>query len=178
VEESNLIDELTTVGNRKGYVKTINEERDSWLITNHPLTLMIIDIDRFKSINDSFGHSIGDQVLKCLGQTLQSNIRSSDYVARYGGEEFVIVLPATDLKQTIQIAKKLRNAVNSLKFELRKNNRALKITCSFGISSFTKNRVNTVDVFNSADKALYQAKEKGRDTIVALYKDKFISVDK
>jgi diguanylate cyclase len=178
LEESNLVDELTTVGNRKGYVQAINKERDSWLITNHPLTLMVIDVDRFKSINDSFGHSIGDQVLKCLAQTLQSSICSSDYVARYGGEEFVIILPATDLKQTIQIAKKLRKVVNSLKFELRKNNKALKITCSFGISNFTKDRVNTVDVFNEADKALYQAKEKGRDTIVASYKGNFISVDK
>jgi len=177
-KETNLVDELTTVGNRKGYVQAINKARNTWLTSQHPLTLVLIDVDRFKSINDNFGHSIGDQVLKSLGQTLKNNIRSSDYIARYGGEEFVIILPETDLNKAIQIAKKIRKVVNGLKFELRKKNKTLKITCSFGISNFTDKISNTTDVFNGADDALYQAKENGRDAIVAFSDDKFTSVDK
>ena len=177
-KETSLTDELTTVGNRKGYVQAINKARNTWLTSQKPLALVLIDVDRFKSINDNFGHSIGDQVLKSLGKTLKSNIRSSDYIARYGGEEFVIILPETDLNKTIQITKKIRKVVNSLKFELRKKNKTLKITCSYGISNFTDKISNTTDVFNAADEALYQAKENGRDAIVAFSKDKFISIDK
>ena len=176
-KETNLIDELTTVSNRKGYVQAINKERKAWLTSQRPLALVLIDVDRFKSINDNFGHSIGDQVLKSLAQTLKNNIRSSDYIARYGGEEFVVILPETDLKKAIQIAKKIRKVVNNLKFELRKKNKTLKITCSYGISNFTDKIPNTIDVFNGADEALYQAKENGRDAIVAFSDDKFISID-
>jgi|GEM_PF-1625847 len=177
-EETSLIDDLTTVGNRKGYVLRINEERKAWLSAKLPLSLMVIDVDKFKSINDSYGHSIGDQVLKCLGQTLKKNVRSTDYVARYGGEEFVIVLPATDLNKSTQLAKKIREVVNSLKFELRKKNKVLKITCSFGIATFTKEISNTTEVFNTADKALYQAKKNGRDAIVVASNNQLIAVDK
>ena len=177
-KETNLVDELTKVGNRKGYVQAINKARNTWLTSQHPLTLVLIDVDRFKSINDNFGHSIGDQVLKSLAQTLKKNIRSSDYIARYGGEEFVVILPETDLNKTIQIAKKIQKVVNSLKFELRKKNKTLKITCSYGISNFTDKISNTIDVFNGAYEALYQAKENGRDAIVAFSDDKFTSIDK
>jgi len=177
-EETNLIDELTTVGNRKGYVQAINNARNTWLTSQDPLSLVLIDVDRFKSINDNFGHSIGDQVLNSLGKTLKNNIRSSDYIARYGGEEFVVILPDTGLNKTIQITKKIRKIVNSLKFELRKKNKTLKITCSYGITPFTDKLSNTTDVFNAADEALYQAKENGRDAIVAFSEDKFIPIDK
>lgn len=177
-EESILVDELTTIGNRKGYVETINKARKSWSTTKLPLTLMLIDADKFKRINDSFGHSVGDQVLKCIGQTLKKHIRSTDYVARYGGEEFVIVMPATGLKESVQLAKKIKKIINSLKFELRTQNKVLKITCSFGIATFTEQCSNTTDVFIAADKALYQAKENGRNTIVVSSEDKFIYLDK
>ena len=177
-EETSLVDDLTTVGNRKGYVLRINQERKNWVATKTPLSLMVIDVDRFKSINDTYGHSIGDQVLKCLGQTLKKNIRSSDYVARYGGEEFVVILPATDLHKTVQIAKKIKEVINNLKFELRKKNKVLKITCSFGISTFGANNSNTIDVFNQADKALYKAKDDGRDTIMVAHGDKILGIEK
>ncbi|PCI60879.1 MAG: hypothetical protein COB35_07740 [Gammaproteobacteria bacterium] len=165
-EESNLLDELTTVGNRKGYVQAINKERKSWAASRLPLTLMVIDVDKFKSVNDNYGHSVGDQVLKCLGQTLKKHIRSTDYVARYGGEEFAIILPATDVKKAVRLGQKLKETINNLKFELRKKNKVLRITCSFGISTFTEKAFNTIDVFNAADKALYQAKNNGRNAIV------------
>jgi len=177
-KETSLIDELTTVGNRKGYVQAINKARNTWLTSQQPLSLVLIDVDKFKSINDNFGHSIGDQVLKSLGQTLKNNIRSADYIARYGGEEFVIILTETDLNKAVLIVKKIRKVINSLKFELRKKNKRLKITCSFGISTFTNKVSNTIDVFNSADEALYQAKESGRDAIVVFTDDKFTSIEK
>jgi len=165
-KESNLTDELTTIGNRKGYVVNINKERKAWSSTKLPLTMMLVDVDKFKNVNDTFGHSVGDQVLKCLGQTLKKHIRSTDYVARYGGEEFVVILPATEVKKAVQIAKKIKEIVNNLKFELRKKNKVLKITCSFGISAFSEQTSNTLDVFNAADQALYQAKHNGRNAIV------------
>ena len=173
-EETSLIDELTTVGNRKGYVLRINKERKDWQAAKQPLSLMVIDVDRFKNINDNFGHSIGDQVLKCLGQTLKKHVRSTDYVARYGGEEFVIILPATDIDKTVQIAQKIKDVVNALKFELRRKNKVLKISCSFGIAGFSPQNSNSTDVFNAADKALYQAKENGRDCIFINQDDKLI----
>lgn len=176
-EEAILIDELTTIGNRKGYVLTINKERNAWLATNEPLSLLLIDVDKFKAINDSFGHSIGDQVLKCLGQTLKKSIRSTDYVARYGGEEFVMVLPATDLTTATALTKKIRHIINSLRFELRKKNKALKVTCSFGIATFSEQCANTTDVFNAADRALYQAKKSGRDAIVVASSEDFVIVN-
>lgn len=176
-EECNLIDELTTIGNRKGYVVNINKERKAWSATKLPLTIMLVDVDKFKNVNDNFGHSVGDQVLKCLGQTLKKHIRSTDYVARYGGEEFVIILPATEVKKAIQIAKKIKEIVNNLKFELRKKNKVLKITCSFGISAFSEQTSNTLDVFNAADKALYQAKNNGRNAIVVSAEGQYNFVD-
>lgn len=177
-QENNLVDELTSVSNRKGYVRAINNERDSWLSSGQPLSLMIIDIDKFKNINDSYGHSIGDQVIKCIGQTLKKVIRSTDHVARYGGEEFVLILPATDLDKAIILAEKIRSVVNTLTFELRKKNQTMKVTCSFGLASFTKDMSNTVEVFNAADKALYQAKESGRDAIAYFSGTSFTLVDK
>lgn len=176
-EEISLIDELTNIGNRKGYVLRIKKERQDWQLSMQPLALMVIDVDHFKSINDNYGHSIGDQVLKSLAQTLKRNIRSTDYLARYGGEEFVVILPATDLGKAVKLAKKLKEVVNSLKFELRKKNKVLKITCSFGISTFTDKNANSTEVFNAADKALYQAKENGRDTIVVAKDDQMLDVE-
>ncbi|REL34528.1 GGDEF domain-containing protein [Thalassotalea euphylliae] len=176
-EETSLIDELTTIGNRKGYVLRINDERKHWQITKQPLTLMVIDVDNFKSINDTYGHSIGDQVLKCLGQTLKKHIRNSDYVARFGGEEFVIILPATEIDRAVQIGQKIQGVINNLKFELRKKNKVLKMTCSFGIAGFSQKCSNSTDVFNLADKALYKAKENGRDCIVVAKDDKLVKVE-
>ncbi len=177
VEGSTLLDDLTGIGNRKGYVLTVNKERKAWVASKLPLTLMVIDVDHFKNVNDNFGHSVGDQVLKCLGQTLNKHMRSTDYVARYGGEEFVVVLPGTDIHRAVKLAKKLRGVINALKFELRKKGKALKITCSFGLSPFSEKTFNTLDVFNAADKALYHAKNNGRDAIVVSSDDKMIIID-
>ncbi|WP_448211967.1 GGDEF domain-containing protein [Colwellia sp. MEBiC06753] len=175
-EEVSLVDELTTVGNRKGYVLRINKERQDWQTTKQPLSLIVVDVDHFKAINDTYGHSIGDQVLKCLGQTLKKHMRSTDYVARYGGEEFVIILPATNINESIKIAQKLREVINKLKFELRRKNKVLKVTCSFGIAAFTEQTSNSTEVFNDADRALYQAKENGRDAIVFVKDGELLSV--
>lgn len=177
VEGSTLVDDLTGIGNRKGYVLTVNKERKAWVASKLPLTLMVIDVDEFKSVNDNFGHSVGDQVLKCLGQTLKKHMRSTDYVARYGGEEFVVILSGTDLHRAVKLAKKVREVVNALKFELRKKGQALKITCSFGLSSFSEKISNTIDVFNAADKALYHAKNNGRDAIVVSSDDRMVIID-
>ena len=176
--DTNLIDELTGVGNRRGYVQIIDQERKTWLTNQRPLALMMIDLDKFKQVNDTYGHGVGDQVLKFLSQTLKDNIRTSDYLARYGGEEFVIVLPQTNIDKAIQLAEKLRKIINNLKFEIRNNNKALKVTCSFGISAFTEQTPNTLDVFEAADKALYKAKDNGRNDIIALVDNDYTYVDK
>jgi len=177
-EETNLVDELTTVGNRKGYVDRINKERIKHAETRSPLSVLLIDIDNFKSINDNFGHSIGDQVLKSFGKTLRKHIRSTDYVARYGGEEFVIILPDTDLDQASNISQKLRYVINSLKFELRRQNKALKITASFGLAQFTELFANSTEVFNQADKALYHAKENGKNCVAIAHGEELTLIKK
>ena len=102
---------------------------------------------------------------------------SSASTKPYGGEEFIIILPETDLKKAIQIAKNMRRLVNNLKFKLRKKHHTVKITCSFCISTFTDEISNTTDVFNVTDEALYQAKENGRDGIVSFSENKCTHID-
>ncbi|MCT7908460.1 ammonium transporter [Arcobacter lacus] len=146
-------DNLTKILNRNGLLKRLSERNNKYI-------LVIMDIDKFKIINDTYGHDIGDIVLKDLSTFISSNIRSTDIIARWGGEEFILILDTTDLYQAQNISDKLRIGIENFKFQI-----VGKVTISMGISEF-KNEVETFnEVFKRADKALYQAKETGRNKV-------------
>lgn len=127
-----------------------------------PLSIIMADVDHFKSINDFFGHQAGDHALKCVSAQLKKLLRDSDHIARYGGEEFAIILPMTPLKDTLLTAERLRKSIESQKIIY--DERSISVTMSFGIASWEINREIDVEGFiKMADEALYDAKNTGRN---------------
>jgi diguanylate cyclase (GGDEF)-like protein len=157
-------DWLTGLNNRGMFVEIAQNVLHYSKRYNKPLSLLMLDIDFFKQINDNYGHLVGDQVLKHIGQTLQSGIRASDTLARYGGEEFVIILPETACKEALELAKNLQALIENTPLKINdKQNISYKI--SVGVAEFTS-EIDTLDeLTNHADIALYQAKESGRNTV-------------
>lgn len=152
-------DALTGLFNRRQIENKLSMEIGRHLRYQHPLSVVIIDIDNFKSINDSLGHQAGDQVLKKLAHILQSGVRNSDIVGRWGGEEFLITCTESDLEGASTLAEHLRTELNSIHF-----GKVGSITASFGVAAFRKGE--TKDHFiNRADEALYKAKANGRDRV-------------
>lgn len=154
------VDALTKLANRLAYDERIQQEFNRWQRYKKPLTICIIDIDKFKNVNDKYGHKAGDKVLKTVAELCDSRVRETDFLARYGGEEFVLLLPETSLKQSITLADNLRKEVEECNFHYAKDPVAITISC--GLAEFKKN--DTPDsVFVRADQALYAAKEGGRN---------------
>ena len=125
---------------------------------------MMIDIDDFKIYNDTLGHQTGDSILKELANLLKYQSRTMDFVCRYGGEEFTVILPQTDKQQAFLIAERMRQHIETHKFPHETMLPSKKLTVSIGLSSFPDNGVTTSDLINICDKALYQAKQKGKNT--------------
>lgn len=153
-------DPLTLLLNRRalnrGFERVFNEERQH----GRELSCIMCDIDHFKSVNDRYGHPVGDQVIKMVAGILQKNSRESDLVGRYGGEEFCTVLPGLDIKQATKIANRIRLAVKE------DSASGVQVTMSFGVSSLRSNAHEPGELINQADKALYIAKESGRNRVV------------
>lgn len=152
-------DALTGIYNRMKFNKSLAIEMASAERYNRPLSLIMFDIDHFKKVNDTYGHSAGDNVLKLLAKLVTTNIRETDIFARWGGEEFVILAPGLSLAGVEKFADKLRCRVEEFDFGKPK-----KVTLSFGVSSF-KNGDNTTILLNRVDEALYRAKENGRNQV-------------
>jgi two-component system cell cycle response regulator len=130
------------------------------------LCVVMLDIDHFKKVNDSYGHLVGDDVLRDIGRLLLNTIRGSDIVARYGGEEFVLLLPETDEVGAVSFAERIRTAVEAYEFDRGDDQPPLKLTASIGVAVFPAARVDTVeDLFSRADSALYRAKADGRNRV-------------
>lgn len=156
-------DSLTGLPNRESYQQRLEHEVQRLIRYKGKLSLIIADIDFFKSINDSYGHLAGDKVLKIIAKSLQKNLRNSDFIARFGGEEFVILMPETTAEEAKVVAEKLRKKIESSPFNFKKE--PVQITISFGLSEFCLN--DTADeVFKRADKALYRAKDEGRNKVL------------
>jgi two-component system cell cycle response regulator len=131
-----------------------------------PLSLAMIDIDFFKKFNDTYGHAVGDDVLKAVAQLYRSSVRSTDLVARYGGEEFAVMMPETELDDAIAFAEKIRELVESTPMPTQIGE--LKVTISIGVASVPKTRVRSAkELIVAADKALYRAKKGGRNQVQA-----------
>ena len=160
-------DFLTGLPNRQAYQEKIDQETERSRRYARPLSILMVDIDNFKLVNDTFGHECGDIVLQKVAGQLSSNLRGLDFVARFGGEEFIIVLPETDLAGALEAAHRLRLAVRENPIETA--NGLLTVTVSIGVSSnlmthLTDHRQMTLD----ADEALYQAKKAGKDRVETL----------
>jgi diguanylate cyclase (GGDEF)-like protein len=126
-----------------------------------PLGTVLLDLDHFKDINDTFGHGIGDEVLAAVGVALQSTVRESDFVGRYGGEEFIMLLPDADRETTLQVAERVRTAIADI--NVLEGDSA--VTASFGVAVFPENAPDAARLVRNADRALYRAKANGRNRV-------------
>ncbi len=157
-----MTDTLTDLYNRQYFNDRLRQELASYKRYNTQVSLIMFDIDKFKRINDTYGHLTGDDVIKDISTLILSNVRESDIFARWGGEEFVILATQIDKDSAVIFAEKLRVLVESHSFSIN-----LQVTCSFGVTDFTAND-NSGDFINRADMALYEAKQSGRNKVVAL----------
>ncbi|TQV89139.1 GGDEF domain-containing protein [Aliikangiella coralliicola] len=155
-------DPLTQLPNRYSYNERLTQEYNRWRRYRSPLSLVVGDIDYFKKVNDEYGHTAGDEVLRVVALFLQNGLRESDFIARFGGEEFVILLPETSLVDATKAINKLRQGVKDVKVEFEAL--IIQVAMSFGIAEFENNDTPKA-VFARADQALYRAKEKGRDQV-------------
>ena len=157
-------DPLTGLSNRRYLMDALNKELHRAKRSNQVLTLIMLDIDHFKEINDTFGHHSGDMVLDAVARVLQGKTRRYDIAARYGGEEFVLALPDTPPANAHTVAEHLRQAIEALSFASPMDR--YRTTASFGIAAYPSPRVDDVDaLLREADAALYRAKQSGRNRI-------------
>jgi len=167
VRRESMLDPLTKIANRKSFDEGLADAIKESEQTGEALSLLLVDIDHFKSFNDTYGHQTGDQVLRLVAMTLKSNIKGRDLAARYGGEEFVAVLPSTDLDGAVIVAENIRKAIQAKELLKRSTNEKLgRITASFGVAAFTASD-NAVSLIERADRCLYAAKRAGRNRVVS-----------
>ena len=163
--EMAITDALTGLYNRRymeSHVGTLVEQASA---RGKPLTVLVLDIDYFKSINDSHGHDAGDDVLREFAIRIRKSIRGIDLACRYGGEEFVVVMPETDLAVATMVAERLRRRIASEAFPIQQGARSVEVTISIGIAALGRGD-NAASVIKRADQALYRAKRDGRNRVV------------
>jgi len=158
-----MTDSLTNIPNRRYAFARLNEEWSVWRRTGKPLTIMLLDLDHFKQINDIFGHQVGDQVLVHTAKIIRSMLRSADVVCRLGGEEFIIIAPNTGTAIAKTLSERLRSDVE--RHQLQTTKLARPVTTSIGVAVSTDHTINENDLLHRADQALYRAKHAGRNTV-------------
>ena len=175
VLEFATLDALTGYNNRHQFEKRLKETTSSAKRQNQPLCCIMSDIDFFKKVNDTYGHAVGDCVLKTVAKTIKKELRESDIPSRYGGEEFIFLLPHTNLDEAFIVAKRLRQAVEKKKINIEEYKiegvKEISVTISIGVSEFDKADKNPQNLYKNADSALYQAKETGRNKVVVFSKE-------
>jgi diguanylate cyclase len=166
IRAESLTDPLTGLGNRKYFDRSIERAVQIALESGEPLSLLMFDIDHFKSFNDSYGHLTGDQVLRLVGLSLKQTIKGQDITARYGGEEFAVVLPNTGLRQALTVADHIRRAVMAKELKKKSTGEILgRVTISVGVS-ILKPDDDTDSLIERADACLYAAKRNGRNRVI------------
>lgn len=165
------IDELTGVNNRRSLVEFMEQEFKVAVRYHVPLSVVMFDIDDFKNINDTFGHSVGDQVLQCLTEVVRAKLRSADVIGRYGGDEFVILCPHTSAQEALPIAERIHASSAAIRVQTEKG--PLAITISIGIAQTAHRSVIGLEksetlenLLRCADQALYAAKQAGKNRTV------------
>jgi two-component system, cell cycle response regulator len=171
LEHQSQVDSLTGLFNRRAFEKKVEEEFERAKRYNHPLSVLILDIDNFKVINDTYGHHGGDTALIKISETLKERTRRSDFPSRYGGEEFVLILPETDSENAIQVAGKIHEEIRGSQFGTTA--RSFLLTVSIGVSSSSnKEYSDWREMLNDADRALYVAKNSGKDRVEVFVPEK------
>ncbi|MBO6825779.1 MAG: PleD family two-component system response regulator [Sneathiella sp.] len=161
-----VTDGLTGLYNRRYMTNHLATLQRGWDDGNKPISLLIMDIDFFKKVNDTHGHDVGDVVLKDFSARISKSVRGIDLACRYGGEEFVVVMPDTDLAVAMGVAERLRREVGENVFRIPSDNLELEITCSIGVAMQQAGE-NVEGLIKRADEALYQAKRDGRNRVVS-----------
>jgi diguanylate cyclase (GGDEF)-like protein len=165
IKRLTFIDGLTPAYNYRYFQEAMAKEIHRHKRLGHQFTLGMLDIDNFKLINDTFGHPVGDEILKGLVEELMTNARDTDVVARYGGEEFTIILPETPVASAKDAANRLRELVERREFVMPQLHRTLRVTASIGLAVFPSDGTTTTDLIARADAALYFAKKNGKNQV-------------
>ena len=166
IRAESMTDPLTALGNRKYFDRALGEAVRVARERGEPLSMMLFDIDYFKSFNDNYGHLTGDQVLRLVAMTLKQNIKGQDITARYGGEEFAVVLPNTALRQALAVADNIRRAVMSKELKKKSTGEILgRVTISAGVAVLSP-RDDADSLIERADACLYAAKRNGRNRVI------------
>lgn len=164
LEKKLNLDQLTGAFNRRAYDKKIADEMERFLRYGTPFSLLLLDADRFKNINDRYGHAIGDRCLQEIIKRSMPLLRKNDMLARYGGEEFVVVMPSTEEEGAKQAAEKIRQTIEKIEFIYKKE--TVKVTVSIGVTCVKEGDQKQEQIFERADMAVYKAKENGRNQVL------------
>ena len=165
VEQSAITDSLTGAHTRRYLMERLEEEIARSKARQMSLSLLMVDVDHFKSFNDKYGHLVGDQILRSISLLIKENTREIDYIGRYGGEEFCIVLPDTDSEGGLFVAERIRKSIEES--DIHAYDAKLKITVSIGISSLPKDAESALELIDKSDWALYRSKKRGRNCITS-----------
>lgn len=165
IQELSITDSLTEVFSRRHFLERFSEELERSRRLKYGLAFLMLDIDDFKKHNDTYGHLVGDAVLKEICKTIKENLRQMDLIARYGGEEFALILSETNKEQAILAAERIRQTIEDKKISAY--DEELRVTVSIGISVFPGNGEDTQQLIDEADAALYEAKKSGKNRICA-----------
>ena len=164
IQKLSCTDELTGLLNRRGVNEIIDLQMQQAQILHRETSLIMVDIDNFKKINDQYGHYQGDLVLRHVADILKQNLRANDVIARYGGEEFVVLLPFTSIENAVALAEGCRKALQQSSIAVNETER-LYVQACFGVSSTARMDFDYMKLFGQADKALYQAKHNGKNQV-------------
>ncbi len=164
-KETALTDSLTGLHNRRYAMERLGQEWAATERNRHPLSVMVLDIDHFKQVNDTYGHDVGDAALRHFAETLRELSRNPDVACRIGGEEFLVIATNTPLDGAVHYAERIRSSFEAKTFEI--GSLSLKFTVSIGVAQKTKDITNLDQLLKRADDALYQAKHEGRNRVVA-----------
>jgi two-component system, cell cycle response regulator len=165
--EAAITDALTGLHNRRYMESHLGTLVEQAAVRSRPLSILILDIDFFKSINDTHGHSAGDEVLKEFSRRLKKAVRGIDLACRYGGEEFVVVMPDTDIAMATVVAERVRRRIAAEPFPINQNTRTVQATISIGIAAMRSAEDMPSTIIKRADQALYRAKREGRNRVAA-----------
>ncbi len=163
VQQMAITDELTCAYNRRYFFELVDLELARSRRYNHPVSLLMIDVDLFKTINDRYGHAAGDQVLRDLCGQIDKAVRESDTLGRYGGEEFVLLLPETPLDKAAEVAERLRRMIEN--YRVKVDGLEISVTLSIGVGAIGPDCKDTDTLVRRADRAMYRAKEAGRNRV-------------